>query len=444
MSHALPKQLEVQPISAFDAHLRLPGSKSLTNRALLLAALADGESNLSGVLFSDDTRAMLDALGRLGFDLGIDEANQHVRVTGAGGKLPKNKASLHLGNAGTATRFLTAACCLKGAGKTPTYDIDGIERMRQRPIGQLVDPLRGLGAVIEYSDQVGYPPLRVHGRGLAGGEILLGPTLSSQYISALLQVGPYCDKGLTIQFEGPVTSRPYVEMTLGLMERFGARGEVDQSFSRIHVEPGPYKAADLQIEPDASNATYFLAAAALIPESQCTIEALGRNSLQGDVGFAQVLEKMGALVDMDDAEITVCGPTQGLSGIDVDLNHMPDTAQTLAAVAVFAKGATTIRNVGNLRVKETDRLAAMQKELTKLGATVLIHGDDITIEPPREGGIRPAAIDTYDDHRMAMSFAVIGLRTPGITINDPGCVAKTFPDFFQYLTRLKSTAGAAE
>ncbi len=326
----------------------------------------------------------------------------------------------------------------------PVRRIDGNARMRQRPIGELVDALRQLGASIDYLDQLGYPPIGVRGTGLRDGDLHLGPTLSSQYISALLQVAPFCEGGLTLRFNGPVTSQPYVAMTIGLMRRFGARVEADTAFTAVHVHEGGYQAVDERIEPDASNASYFLAAAAVVPGSRCVIEGLGYESLQGDVQFAEVLGEMGAQVEMAADSITVKAPSDRLQGIDVSLNHMPDMAQTLAVTALFADGPTTIRDVGNLRVKETDRMAALQRELTKLGATVLILGDDMRIEPPANGELRPAAIDTYDDHRMAMSFAVAGLRSAGVTINDPCCVEKTFPDFFRYLERLQITAGAAE
>ena len=432
MSQAIP----IQPIGAFTATLRPPGSKSLTNRALLLAALADSESMLEGVLFSDDTRVMLDALRRVGFVLEIDESNERVVISGQGGRIPATHADLKLGNAGTAYRFLTAALCL-GEGN---YHLDGVMRMRQRPIGQLVDMLRNLGARIEFEMNQGFPPLRIHGGGLHGGELTVQPTLSSQYISALLQTAPYMKTGLTLRFDGPVTSQPYVAMTLRLMERFGVSARVDAAFKTIHVSPGVYHAQAYVVEPDASNASYFLAAAAILPGSRCTIEGLGRDSFQGDVGFADVLHQMGAGLLFGDQFITIFSPPAGqsLHGIEIDLNRMPDMAQTLAAVALFAEGPTTIRNVGNLRVKETDRLDALRIELTRLGAAVRIHGDDLTITPPTGGNIRPASINTYDDHRMAMSFAIVGLRARGVTINDPACVNKTFPDFFEYLTRLGS------
>lgn len=433
----MPETRTITPLDKpFRASIRPPGSKSLTNRALLLAALADGESVLRRPLLADDSRQMLGALKALGFAVELSESADLVRVTGLAGRFPMNhdETKLHLGNAGTAYRFLTAACCL-GSG---SYILDGIPRMHERPIGQLVDALTKLGAKIDYQNKPGFPPLRVHGGSIRGGELVMPPTLSSQYISALLQVGSYFEGGLTLRFDGPVTSRPYVEMTLQLMATFGVESRPDEAFTCVRVDPGRYKGTDYTIEPDASNASYFLAAAAVVPGSKCTIEGLGFKSLQGDVWFGEVLRRMGADLIMERDAVTVMAPPRNerLRGIDIDLNAMPDMAQTLAVVALFALGPTVIRNVGNLRVKETDRLAALATELTKLGAQVEVEGDDLFIEPPKGNKLTPAAIDTYNDHRMAMSFAVAGLRSPGVVINDPSCVDKTFPDYFDYLGRL--------
>lgn len=430
-----PSPLTIEPVGRFDVTLRLPGSKSLTNRALLLAALAQGRSRLWHTLIADDTRVMLDALAALGFELRVNESERVVEIEGAGGKIPAGSADLSLGNAGTAMRFLTAAACL-GHG---TYTLDGVPRMRQRPIGQLVDPLIQIGADITCLDAPGFPPLRINARGLTGGALTLKPTLSSQYISALLQAGPYMFNGLDLHFDGPVTSLPYVLMTIKLMGHFGVRVTVLNDGSGMIVMPDRYTGRDYVIEPDASNASYFLAAAAISPGSRCTIHGLGHESLQGDVHFADVLGQMGAEVTVHDRSITVVGPER-LAGIDADLNTMPDMAQTLAVTALFAEGPTVIRNIGNLRVKETDRLAALHTELTKLSADVRIEGDDLHIVLDQPGQLRPAQIDTYDDHRMAMAFAVAGLRVPGVRINDPGCVNKTFPEFWEYLGRLKDAA----
>ncbi len=432
LSMSASESIVIAPLGCFDLTLQPPGSKSLTNRAILLAALAEGPSALSGVLFADDTRVMLEAIRKLGFKLSVDEAAQTVQIEGMGGQIPVRSAELFLGNAGTAMRFLTATVCL-GQGD---YLLDGVARMRQRPIGQLVDPLNQLGAAIRYTHQSGYPPLHIAASGLQGGPITLKPTLSSQYISALLQAGPYMFNGIDLHFDGPITSLPYVLMTTRLMEIFGVRVTVINDGSGMIVMPGCYGGRDYTIEPDASNASYLLAAAAISPGSRCRIEGLGRYSLQGDVGFAAVLGRMGAGVCIEDDAITVHGPRE-LHGIDVDLNAMPDMVQTLAVVALFAQSPTVIRNVGNLRVKETDRLAALQNELTRLGAQVRIEGDDLHIAVESPGWLKPAAIDTYDDHRMAMAFAVAGLRAEGVRINDPACVNKTFPEYWKYLDRLR-------
>ena len=432
--------LLIEPLAdSFSVSLCPPGSKSLTNRVVLLAALSSGTCDLTGLLVAGDANRMREALVALGIDWQATSSTS-AKITGNGGGFPTSDADLFLGNAGTATRFLTAACCL-GQGKRT---IDGIQRMRERPIAQLVDPLRELGADIQYTGNDGFPPLTITASpdSLHGGEITLQPTLSSQYISALLQIAPYLPGGLTIHFDGQPISIPYITMTLAMMHRFGIEADVALGFKSITVPQGVYKAVNMHVEPDASNASYFLAAAAVVPDSKCTVEGLGFRSVQGDSGFAEVLQLMGASVICEPDSITVISPPKGekLIGIDIDLNHMPDMAQTLAAVAYFADGPTTIRNVGNLRVKETDRMAAIQVELMKLGAEVDIEGDDITITPPADPMVpadESVTIHTYDDHRMAMSFAVIGLRKPGVVLEDPSCVNKTFPDFYDYLNLLR-------
>lgn len=427
----------IQPAEAFDVTLSPPGSKSLTNRALIVAALADGMSELDGVLFADDTRRMIEALQTLGFTLEVDEAAKRVVVHGLNGKIPAESAELFLGNAGTAMRFLTAALCL-GHG---TYTLDGIPRMRERPIGELVEPLRQLGAEIEYLGEDGYPPLKINGSAyFEGGFITLEPTLSSQFISALLIAGPITPRGVTLTFDGKITSLPYVKMTLNLLKHFGVGHQWGgPKNNAVRVTREDYKAKPYTIEPDASNASYFLAAAAVVPGSRCTIEKLGGESVQGDTEFCSVLGLMGCGVDQRTHSTTVTAPPSGkLRGVDVNLGNMPDMAQTLAAIAILADGPTVIRNVGNLRVKETDRMEAIRVELTKLGAAVKIDGDDIHIIPPTGNALTPAAVDTYDDHRMAMAFSVIGLAAPpgSVTINDPACVNKTYPNFFDDLQKL--------
>ncbi len=403
----------------------------MTNRALPLAAMANGKSVLSGVLFADDTQRMIDSLEKLGFSLTVDKAAQSVAIEGLGGKIPNAQAELFCGNSGTTIRFLAAMCA---AATTGDYLLDGVERMRQRPIGELVDALRAIGAPAHYAGREGFPPVRVGG-GLAGGISRFSASQSSQYISAILMAAPLARNPVAVELAGPVTSEPYVRMTLAMMEQFGVscrttRGADQSAANRvIHIpNAGAYKAREYTIEPDASNASYFLAAAAICPGSQVTIHGLGRDSLQGDVLFADILRQMGATMIMEANSIHLRG-CRNLTGLTVNMNAIPDMVQTLAVVAMFAQGQTRILNVGNLRVKETDRLAALEKELTKMGSLVTTTVDGIVIDPPVKP--RAARINTYDDHRMAMAFAVAGTRVMGIEIENPACAAKTYPNFFQ-------------
>ncbi len=382
--------------------------------------------------------------------MSIEPVEGGYRVAGGGGSLPGG-GRLHLGNAGTATRFLTAAACFAGAPVT----IDGDARMRLRPIGELVDQLRNLGAKIQYLGGSGCPPLRVEPTGvpLRGGELTVPTTLSSQFISALLMVGPLCDRGLTLTLTGPVTSASYIAMTVSLMRRYAVEARVEEEGRRFEIARGGYGACDYLVEPDASSATYFLAAAAITPGASCTIEGLGKGSAQGDVGFADALARMGAGLVFGGDFITVTGRAEPLRGIDIDMSLMPDAALTLAAVACCAEGTTVLRGLRTLRVKETDRLAALQTELGKLGARATIEEEDgdesLRIDPagasevlfqrgPGAASPRPVVIDTYDDHRLAMSFAVLGLRRPGIRIADPACVNKTYPEFWSHLESLRA------
>jgi 3-phosphoshikimate 1-carboxyvinyltransferase len=427
----------IEPVSRpFTATITPPGSKSLTNRALVLAALADGASTLSNVLFADDTLVMLDCLAKLGFALQADREKTTVRVEGRGGTVPAREAELFCGNSGTTIRFLTALCAL-GRGRDT---LDGIPRMRRRPVGDLVALLKNLGVRVEYLMENGFPPVRVDAHGLVGGIARFGGSRSSQFLSAVLQAAPYARHEVHIDLEGRQTSWPYVAMTMRLMDEFGVTPELvldpkTREPRQIIVPHGsPYRATDYAIEPDASNASYFLAAAAIHPGAKVTVEGLGRRSLQGDVGFADVLHRMGADLLFGPDFITVIGG-RTLQGIDVDLSAMPDTAQTLAVVALFADGPTTVTGLHTLRVKETDRIAALATELKKLGAEVDVEGDDLTVHPPQRG-LKPAAIDTYDDHRMAMSFALAGTKAPGVTIKDAQCVNKTYPNYFQDLERV--------
>ena len=432
----------LEPVAApFSAKVTPPGSKSLTNRALVLAALSDGASDLSNVLFADDTLVMLDCLTRLGFRLDVDRASNSVRVHGRAGAIDRDSADLFCGNSGTTLRFLTAVCAL-GRGR---FNLDGIPRMRQRPVAELAALLNNLGVRIDYAMNPGFPPVVVDADGLPGGMARFGGSQSSQYLSAVLQASPYARNEVQIDLDGPQTSWPYVAMTMRLMDEFGVTPELvrDPNTAQpkriIIPNNSPYRATSYPIEPDASNASYFLGLAALHPGSKVTVEGLGRRSLQGDVGFADVLHRMGADLVFGGDFLTVIG-TGDMEGIDIDLAGMPDTAQTLAVVALFARGETTIRGLHTLRVKETDRIAALAAELTKLGAAVIVEQDDLTIVPPEDGNFRPAAIDTYDDHRMAMSFSLAATRIKGVTIRDAECVNKTYPQFFEDLRRIVETA----
>ena len=420
-----------------DATVRLPGSKSITNRGLIAAALADGHNLLSNMLLAEDTQLMLDALRALGIAITVDQGECVVEVTGCRGHIPALEAELFCGNAGTVMRFCTALAAT-GYGR---FRLDGVERMRARPMGPLLAVLQALGTGIEYLGNEGYAPFIVHAKGLRGGHVSFDSPESSQFVSALLLAAPYAGGDVLIEVAGNTPSIPYLKMTTLLMERFGVAviEHYEETGARFVVEaPQRYTGANLAVEPDASNASYFLAAPA-IAGGRVTVERLGTNSIQGDVGFADVLGRMGCRVERTPDRLTVFGPVPGerLHGVDVDLSDMPDVAQTLAVLALFAAGPTTIRNVPNLRLKETDRLAALSSELTKLGAHVEEWPDGLRVDPPRQ--MTPATIDTYDDHRMAMSFALAGLGAKGVVINDPQCCRKSFPDFFQRFEQLRSS-----
>lgn len=411
-----------------DADVVLPGSKSLTQRYLVCAGLADGASTLHGPLAADDSRVLIENLRRLGVSIEEDPSKNAFVVRGTGGHPRVDEVELNAGAAGTAMRFLTAQACL-GQGRAR---IDGSPRMRQRPIGALVDGLTQLGARIEYEDENGFPPLIVAANGLSGGAAEFETPPSSQYISALLMVAPYASQDVMIRVNGSLSSRPYVAMTLAVMRTMGVETLASEDQTRFIVPAGQrYHSGDYAIEPDASAATYFYAAAA-ITGGRVRVAGLGRGSEQGDARFVDVLARMGCRIEMGEAETVVFGPAAGgLRGVDVDLNDMPDTAQTLAVMAMFAEGPTRIRNVANLRIKETDRIAALAAELARLGAKVDVHADGLTIFPSSQ--LAPAAIHTYDDHRMAMSYAIAGLRLDGLVIRDAGCVSKSFPAFFECL-----------
>ena len=421
--------LPIHPVShPVDGTVRVPGSKSITNRALLLAGLAGGTSRLEGALFSDDTRYMSAALNELGVPVRADEAKESYEVEGRGGAFPTREAELFLGNAGTATRFLTAALCL-GQGN---YIVTGVPRMSARPLGDLLGALRTLGAEIICQNEA--VPLEINANGLRGGAVSLRGDASSQFLSALLLIAPKTREGLDISIDGPLYSQPYVTMTLSMLEQWGARA-TNANFERFEI-PGAqdYGAQNYAIEPDASSASYFFAAAALTG-GRVRVKNLGKNALQGDVHFVDVLKQMGCGVRKGNKYVEVRGPEGGqLHGVSVDMNAISDCVMTLAAIAPFAEGPTRITNIAHIRGKETDRISALSKELNRLGVRVEEQPDGLTIHPAKK--LKAAQIRTYDDHRMAMSFAITALKSPGIEIRDPGCVAKTFPNFWETLDKL--------
>jgi len=424
-------QIEIQPSGPVFGTIRPPGSKSITNRAMVCAALAAGRSVLRGALDSEDTRVMAQSLQRLGVDVQPDWSGTTIQVTGCAGRIPAKEAELFVANSGTSMRFLTALLAL-GNGR---YRLDGVPRMRQRPIGDLLDALRQLGVKATSESGTGCPPVLLHSSGLRGGRATVAGSVSSQFISGLLMALP-CAAGPTeLIVSDRLVSKPYVQMTLDVMAAFGV--QLDHQQLQRFLIPGrqTYQGRTYEIEPDASAASYFWAAAALTG-GRVTVEGLSRNSLQGDVAFCRCLEQMGCRVHYRPDSITVEGGP--LRGIDVDMNAISDTVQTLSAVALFAEGPTTIRGVEHIRHKETDRIAAVASQLRKLGADVQERADGLRIVP---GKLHAAEIDTYDDHRMAMSFSLVGLRVPGVVIRNPGCTAKTYPQFFDDLARLTHWAG---
>ncbi|KAJ0259191.1 3-phosphoshikimate 1-carboxyvinyltransferase [Hirschfeldia incana] len=435
-------EIVLQPIREISGLIKLPGSKSLSNRILLLAALSEGTTVVDNLLNSDDINYMLDALKKLGLNVERDSVNNRAVVEGCGGIFPasldsKSDIELYLGNAGTAMRPLTAA--VTAAGGNASYVLDGVPRMRERPIGDLVVGLKQLGADVECTLGTNCPPVRVNANGgLPGGKVKLSGSISSQYLTALLMAAPLALGDVEIEIIDKLISVPYVEMTLKLMERFGVSAEHSDSWDRFFVKGGQkYKSpGNAYVEGDASSASYFLAGAAITGET-VTVEGCGTTSLQGDVKFAEVLEKMGCKVSWTENSVTVTGPSRDAFGmrhlraVDVNMNKMPDVAMTLAVVALFADGPTTIRDVASWRVKETERMIAICTELRKLGATVEEGSDYCVITPPAK--VKPAEIDTYDDHRMAMAFSLAACADVPVTIKDPGCTRKTFPDYFQVL-----------
>ena len=415
-------------------NVRVPGSKSITNRALLLAALADGDSVLEGALASDDTQIFSGALARLGISVAHDEAHETFAVTGMGGHIAAHEADLFVGNAGTAARFITAFVAL-GRG---TFRFDGVPAMRVRPIGELLDVLRAQGARVECTDQPNRFPFVLDANGLSGGALAIDAHASSQQLSALLLVAPYARDGIELTVTGELVSEPYVEMTCAMMAQWGVK--VDRRSAREYAvaSGGRYASRHYAIEPDASSASYFFAAAAA-SGGRVSVANLTLRSLQGDVEFVRVLERMGAAVEERNGALIVTGPKQ-LRGIDIDMNAISDTAPTLAAIASRADGPVRITGVEHMRWKETDRITAMTTELRKMGARVDEASDGMTIYP---GPLVRAKVATYDDHRMAMSLAIAGLLNDGVIVEDPACTSKTFETFWDVLDELRrlSTRG---
>lgn len=425
--------LEIQPSGPLRGTIRPPGSKSITNRALICAALGRGTSTLTGALRSEDTQVMIAALRALGIDVSERDAGRELTVPGRGGRIDMTdvnaggRIELNCRNSGTSIRFLSAMLAT-GHGE---FRLDGIERMRQRPIEDLLEALRQLGADAACEQPTGCPPLVIRAHGLPGGTATVRGDLSSQFLSALLMAAPAAQATVTLRIAGELVSQPYVAMTTAVMQAFGVH--VESQGTDYVIPPQPYLGTAYAIEPDASAASYFFAAAA-ITGGEVTVQGLSRESLQGDTGFVGVLAQMGCDVTYHADAITVRAPADGqLRGVNVDMNAISDTVQTLGPVALFAAGPTTVTNVPHIRHKETDRISALATELRKLGAQVNERPDGLTIMP---AALRGAAIDTYDDHRMAMSLALAGLRIPGVIIRNPGCTAKTYPEFFDDLAAL--------
>ena len=422
--------IEIQPLQKpLDAAVAVPGSKSYTNRALLVAALAEGESSLTGALFSDDTDYMVQSLRKLGVGVEADQATARFVVPGNGGKIPVDNAELYIGNSGTTSRSIISYVAL-GDG---AFVVDGDEPMRtSRPISDLLEALSRLGVDARSRFDNGCLPVDVRARGFKGGKTQLDASKSSQFLTSLMLAGPHTQEGLDIEMLGEFKTQ-YIDITMAVMRAFGAEVE-HENYRRFRIAGGQcYQARDYAIEPDASNASYFFAAAALTG-GRVRVDDITADSAQGDIRFVDVLEQMGCTVNRDDKGIEVVGPKK-LKGIDVDMKAISDTSLTLAAIAPFAEGPVHIRNVEHSRWQETDRVAAMATELRRLGVEVEEHQDGISVSPSQP---QPAAVDTYEDHRVAMSFALVGLKVPGIRINDPGCVSKTFPTYFEVWQALRN------
>lgn len=427
------QKITLDPISSVEGEIQLPGSKSLTNRALLLSALAKGTTKLTNLLDSDDSRYMRNALQALGVNLKFNADFTECEVQGSEGHFNwQDGLALYLGNAGTAMRMLTAALCLKGDNDAEVV-LTGEERMKARPIAHLVDALRQAGADIQYLEEAGYPPLVIKNTGLKGGKVQINGSISSQYLTALLIVAPFVDSQLEIEVIGEFVSKPYIEMTVAMMKDFGVEVQwlTDKSFlvkgHQQYRSPGSYV-----VEGDASAASYFLAAGAI--KGKVKVKGIGKNSVQGDRKFADILEQMGAKITYGDNFIQA--EKGNLQGFDLDLNAIPDAAMTFAITALFAQGETVIRNIYNWRVKETDRLHAMTTELRKVGAEVEEGHDYIRVQPLKLDNFKSVEIETYNDHRIAMCFALIALSNTPVTILDPSCTNKTFPQFFKEFEKI--------
>ena len=421
--------IEIRPATKIKAEIAVPGSKSITQRALIAAALADGVSNLTGPLESEDTRYTAAALEQMG--VMVEKGRDKWTVNGNGGLIATPDKEIFLGNNGTATRFLTSVAAL-GSG---TFRINGDARMAERPILPLIQALQGWEVDIASINNNGCPPLLIKANGLSGGKTTLPAGKSSQYLSSLLLVGPYARKEAELDVEGEILSLPYVFMTLAVMEAFGIRVEANEALNSFRIPRGIYRAMDYAVEGDASNASYFYAAAA-VTGGEVTVPNVPVPSLQGDAAFVALLARMGCQVNKTGEGLTVSGPEE-LKGITIDMGDMPDVVPTLAVVASRAKGRTTIKNIAHLRIKECDRLHAMAVELAKMGARVQELEDSLIIEgKDPDAPMHGAAINTYNDHRIAMSFAVAGLAVPGVKILGEECVAKSFPDFWERFSLL--------
>lgn len=420
--------IEIQQLDNIDVDIEVPGSKSLTQRAFIAAALAKGTSTLIGPLDSEDTEYSSGALEQMG--VAITRGKQWT-ITGNGGVISPSEKPIFLGNNGTATRFLTS---VTGLGNS-SYLIDGDKRMYERPIDPLISALQGWGVDIESVHGTGCPPLKIQASGIKGGETILPEGKSSQYLSSLLLVAPYAQKPATLKVEGEVLSKPYVAMTLAVMADFGIIVDCEEDYSSFTIPQGCYKAREYQVEGDASNASYFYAAAA-ITGGRVGVSNVPVPSLQGDAMLVPLLGRMGCEITRKGTGISLQGP-ESLEGITVDMGDMPDVVPTLAVVAAFAKGKTVINNIEHLRIKECDRLSAVVTELGKLGVTVEEHQASMIIHGNGGQGLHGAEIETYEDHRMAMSLAVAGLRVPGVKITGEQCVAKSFPDFWQRFALLQ-------